>query len=99
MSSKRQALDPLGVVAGEPVGDARAAVVAGDGEAFEAQCRHCLDLVLRQGALAVIFAVWAGRRFRAVAVAAQIGDHEGKFAGQARRHLAPHQMRLRIAVQ
>ena len=94
-----QALDLFGVVARQTVGDPRAAVMAGDHKPLEAKRRHRLDLVERQRPLAVVFVVRAGRWLRAVAIAAQIRDHEGEFGGQPRRHLAPHQMRLGVAVQ
>src|SRR6516164_2616693 len=41
----------------------------------------------------------AGRRLRAVAIAAQIGHDDGEILRQARRHLAPHYMGLEIAVE
>jgi len=41
----------------------------------------------------------AGRRLRAVAIAAQIGHDDGEILRQARRHLAPHHMGLGIAVE
>jgi hypothetical protein len=37
---QRHALDALGMIAREPMGDPRAAVVTGDGEAFEAERSH-----------------------------------------------------------
>jgi hypothetical protein len=73
--------------------------VAGHHEAVEAEGAHRLGLVLRQGTFRVGDLVWAGRRLRTVAVAAQIGDHQREFLGETRRDLAPQQMRLRIAVQ
>ena len=48
-----QTLDALGMVACQAVGDARAAVVAGDGEPLEAERRHRLDLVESQRAFRI----------------------------------------------
>ena len=87
------------MVTGEAVGDPRAAVVAGDGEPLEAERRHRLDLILGQGTLRIIDVIRPSRRLRAVAVAAQIGDHDSELDGEARSQFAPHQMGLRVAVQ
>ena len=96
---RRRALDLVGMVAQQAMGDPRAAVMPGDRELVEAERRHHLDLVERQRPFRIIREIGAGRRFRAVAVAAQIGDDDGEVLGQARRHLAPHHMGLRVAVQ
>jgi hypothetical protein len=87
------------VVAQQAVGHPRAAVVPGDGEPVEAERRHRLDLVERQRPLGIGREIGAGQRLRAVAIAAQIGRDDGEVLGQARRHLAPHRMGLRVAVQ
>ena len=76
----------------------RAAVVADDRKALEAERAHHLDLILRHRALRVVRVVLAVRRLAAVAVAAQIGHHHGKALGEARRNLVPLDMRLRVAV-
>jgi hypothetical protein len=73
--------------------------VPGNAEAVEAERSHRLRLVLRQGALRIGGVVRGRGRLRAVAVAAQIGDDEGELLGQARRHLAPHDLGFGIAVQ
>jgi hypothetical protein len=74
-----QALDALGMIARKAVGDARAAVVAGDGEALEAQRPHRLDLVEGERALRIGRIVGAGRRLGAVAIAAQIGGDDSEL--------------------
>jgi len=93
------AFDALGMIPQQPVRDAGAAVVPRHAKALEAERLHRLDLVLRQCALGVGGKIGPGRRLRTVAVAAQVGDHQREVLRQSRRHLAPHHMRLRIAVQ
>ncbi len=58
-----------------------------------------IDLVLGERALRVGGVVRGRRRLCAVAIAAQIGNDQGEVLRQARRHLAPQHMGLRIAVQ
>jgi len=69
----------------------------GDGEFVEAERLHHLDLVERQRPLRIIdeirpAAVSSCRRSRADR------DDDGEVLGQKRRHLTPHHMRLRVAV-
>ena len=78
--------------------DAGAAVVADDVEAIEAQRRHHLDLIPRRGALAMLVEV-VGGRLAAVAVAAQVRHHHRVVRGKRRRHLVPHHVGLRVAVE
>jgi hypothetical protein len=94
-----QLLDPLGVVERHAVRDAAAAVVAGDHEAVEAELGHRRDLVGGGRALAVAGVVVAVGGMAAVAVAAQVAGDHGEALGQPGRHLVPHEMGLRIAVQ
>ncbi len=76
MSSSAARLDPLGVVADHAVGDAGAAVVAGEGEAPVPQALHQQHHVARHRPLRVALVVLAVGRGRAVAVAAKVGgDH------------------------
>jgi hypothetical protein len=73
--------------------------VTGDREPAVAERRHHLDLVQRQRAFRIVDEIVAGRRLRAVAIAAQIGHDDGEILRQARRHLAPPHMGLGIAVE
>ena len=81
------------------MGRTAAAIVAGDIKAVVAERPHHFDLVLGHGAERVVRAVRLLRRRRTVAVAAQIGRHDMKPLGQARRHLVPRNMGQRVAVQ
>jgi hypothetical protein len=83
------------MVEAQPMHDARAAVVSHHGEAIEAERGHRLDLVLRHRALGVVARI----RLLAVAVAAQVRRDDRAAFGEPGRHLVPHDMRLRIAVQ
>ncbi len=83
----------------EAVGYAAAAVVASDAELGEAQMLHYRHHVLRHGALGVRRMVRSGRRAATTAIAAQVGTDYGEAAGEQRRDVAPHQVRLREAVQ
>ena len=78
--------------------DAGAAVVAHDVEAMETQRGHHLDLIPRRGALAMLVEV-VGCRLAAVAVAAQVRHHHRVVRGKRRRHLVPHHVGLRVAVE
>jgi len=95
---RRAARDLVGMVAQQPVGHPRAAVVTGDREAVKAERRHHFDLVQCQRAFRIVDKILAGQRLRAVTVATQIRHNNGEIPRQARRHLAPHHMRLRKAV-
>ena len=84
----------------QTVSDPRAAVVPDEVEGVETQCRHHLDLILRHRAFAIhAVVVRRGRRLIAVAVAPQVGCHDGVSLGQQRRHFVPFDVGLRIAVQ
>ena len=94
------AVDHLGRVEGEPVGDAGAAVVAHDGEAIEAERLHDGDAVARHGALGIGRVVVAvGGRCVGEAVAAQVHDDDGRLGGQLRGEAVPAGVRLRVAVK
>jgi hypothetical protein len=94
-----RARDAVGMVEREPVGAAPAAIVAGDGEALEAEVRHDRDVVVGHRALGVRLVVVGGRRLGAVAVAAQIGADDRERVRQPRRDRMPHRVRLRVAVE
>ncbi|MCY1301606.1 hypothetical protein D9M70_512270 [compost metagenome] len=89
----------FGVVGAEPVRHARAAVVAAQRKAREAELRHQPELVLGHGALAVALMPGIARRRRTAAVAAQVGGDHGEVVGQRWRHPVPDQVALRMAVQ
>ena len=93
------AFDMPGVIARQAVGDPGATVVPGDSESVETERRHRLDLVEGQGALRICRIVGAGGRFRAVAIAAQVGHDHRELGGQARGELTSHYVGLRVAVQ
>ena len=76
-----------------------AAVVSRHRKAVKAERSHRLDLVEGQGALRICRIVGAGGRFRAVAIAAQVGRDHRELGGQARGELTSHYVGLRVAVQ
>jgi hypothetical protein len=83
----------------EPVGDTGAAVVTDEPEGLEAERLHDLDLVPRHRPLRVARVVCAAVGLRAVAVATQVCRDDREALGEARRHLVPHGVRLRVAVE
>ena len=89
----------LGVVEGQPVGAAGAAVVPADRKPFEAVLPHQLDLVARHRPFRVRLMIRRRLRLRALAVAPQVGSDDGEPVGQIRGHRVPHQVRLRMAMQ
>jgi hypothetical protein len=82
----RDVRDRLGRVERQPLRDAAAAVMAGDGEALVAEVRHQREDVARHRALGVRRVVGGGRRAARLAVAAQVGADDGVALGQQRRH-------------
>src|SRR5918997_1271018 len=94
-----EALYAVRVVEGHAVGDATAAIVSGDREAPEAESLHDGYHVLGHGSLRVRLMVPSGGRATAAPVAAKVGTDDRKVADKQRRDGAPHQVRLREAVQ
>src|SRR5471030_2218857 len=92
------ASDAIGMLHGEAPRHARAAVVAGDGEAVVPECVHHLDLIERYGALRVVRVILAFRRLAAVAVSAEVHQHHCVPFGKLRRDPVPLDVRLRVAV-
>ena len=90
MSSTAILVDLVGMVEREPVGDAAAAVVAGDAKAFVAERRHQRHRVLGHDALRVALAACATPAPRS-AVAAQVRDDDREAVGQPPRDAPPHQ--------
>ena len=93
------AFEPPGMVERQPVGDAAAAVVAGEAEAHVAERFHHLDHRIRHGALGVGRVLGVGSRRIRPAVAGQVRDDQAEALRQRRRHAMPHHVGLRIAVQ
>jgi hypothetical protein len=81
------------------VADPGAAVVAGHGEFLETKRSHDLGLILGHGALRIGLVIVATGRLGAVAVAAQVGQHDGEAFGQGGRDLVPHDLGLRVAME
>ena len=91
--------DRLGMVERQAVGDAPAAVVAGNHEARMPQRAHDGQAVLGHGALGIDGVLGVSGRRGAGAVAAQIGNDQSAVAGELRGDLVPDDVGLRIAVQ
>jgi hypothetical protein len=87
------------MVEGHAIGDAPATIVSGDREARKSKPLHHGHHVLRHRSLSIRRMAWVGGRATAAPVAAKIGADDSKVAGEQRRDAAPHQVRLREAVQ
>ena len=87
------------VIKRQAIGNASAAIVAGDEELPMAEDLHDRQAVRRHGSFAIggMFRVTCRRGTRAIA--AQISQHEREVCGRLRRNFVPADMRLRIAVQ
>mmetsp|Transcript_6402 Transcript_6402/g.26190 ORF Transcript_6402/g.26190 Transcript_6402/m.26190 type:complete len:216 (-) Transcript_6402:239-886(-) len=96
---QHQPRDRLGVVQRQPVGHPRTAVVRQHREALVAEGAHQGHGVPRHLALGIGGAAVAGGRPVAVAIAAQVHQHDAALARQRRRHAVPHRHRLRMAVR
>jgi hypothetical protein len=90
----RQVRDVGGVVEPGPERDERAAVVTGQREPVVPEGGRERDDVVRHRALVV-----AGGGLAAGAVPAQVRADDGVMSGERGRDVAPHQVRLREAVQ
>ena len=93
-----RARDFLRVVEAHAMQDTRAAIMARRIKLVEAERRHHLDLILRHRAERIAGMILAAGRLFGIAVAAQVGAHDGEIARQRRRNLVPRQMIERIAV-
>src|SRR5580704_17049685 len=60
---------------------------------------HHFYLVERHVAFRVVGVILAIRWFAAVAIATQVGSHNGEFPGQSRSDFVPHDVCLRVAMQ
>ena len=88
-----------GMIEREPVGDAAAAIMAGEAKADMTDGLHHLDHGLGHRALGVGRILGISLRRVRPAVAGQVRDDEAVVLRQRRRHAMPHHIRLRIAVQ
>ncbi len=93
------ARDRVGMVQRHAVRDPAAAVVAGHAKTPMAEAAHQRDLILGHAALGIGNMLLAALRLAAVAITAQIRRHDGEVFSEARGHLAPGDMGLRMAVQ
>jgi hypothetical protein len=91
--------DSVGVIEGKAIGDPAPAVVPRHRELPEAKPLHDLHHVARHGALRIRPVGRIRRRTATSAIAPQVGAYHGAAAGQQRRDLEPHQVRLGKAVQ
>ena len=82
----------------EAISDTPAAIVPDDIEAIVAERGHHLGHIERHRALGVGQMFRVGRRLAAVAIAAQIGNHQGELLREARRDLMPDDVILWISV-
>ena len=87
------------MILGQPVGHPAAAVVAYEQKGFESQLLHDLHLILSHHALGIIQMLWITMRFAAVPVTTKVRRHHCKILCQAGGDLAPHEVRLRIAME
>src|SRR5207237_1055192 len=60
---------------------------------------HYFDQVLGHRSFRIVVVIWPISRFRAVAIAAQVGCHHGEILSKTRSNFMPHHMGLRIAMQ
>src|SRR5829696_4278253 len=70
-----------------------------DGERVEAQRLHDRGLIPGHRPLGIRRVILISEWFGAVTVSSQIGGNDRELFGQPRRHLVPHRVGLRIAVQ
>src|SRR5438094_9688679 len=83
----------------QPVSHAPAAIVSGEREAGITERLHDFYLVLRHRPFGIVNVRRAAFRLAGIPIATKIGTNNGKALRQARSDLAPHRVRLRIAVQ
>src|ERR1700722_14204896 len=83
----------------EAIGDARAAIVSHDVEAVEPERTHYLDHIERHRSRGVWKMLGICWRLAAVAITAQVGNHQRKILGEARCDLVPDDVILRISMK
>ena len=96
---QRQALDTLRMIEGEPIGDASAPVVTRQRKPIEAEACHHLDHVARHCPFGVRRMIGRGGRLPARAITSQVGADHREIRRQRGRHRAPHDVRLRKAME
>ncbi|CAN5749782.1 hypothetical protein BH20ACT23_BH20ACT23_19380 [soil metagenome] len=94
MSKDGQLRDDFRMIQRQTVGDAAASVVAGNKEALETQSGHQPDLIQGHRPLRIWLVIGSGVRFRAVAVAAEVGRDDGEMVGQSGSEPVPHDVCL-----
>ena len=87
------------IVQRQAVRDAGAAVVADQLELREAELAHQPHLIAGHGPLGVHLPRGVRFRLSRVAVAAQVGEHDGVILSEGGGDIAPHEVVLRVAVQ
>ena len=92
-------LDAFWMVERQTIRNPTAAVVSGDREPRESEPLHHAHHVLRHGTLRVWRVVRRGRRTTAAPITAKIRADDREVTREQRRDAAPHQVRLRKAVQ
>ena len=95
---QHQTLHAGGIVHGQPVRHARAPVMRQHAEMLMAQPCHQPQQVAGHGALAVVHMLGVAGRARGVAIAAQVGQHQGELLRQPGRDAVPDGAGLRVAV-
>ena len=91
--------DARGMIEGEAVRDAPAAIVPGEVEPREPETVHDGQAIAPHRALGVRFVVFGGRWLRAFPVSAQVHRHDREFARKPRGDQVPHHVRLGMPVQ
>ena len=95
----RKPRQPAGMIERQPIGDAAAAIVAGERKMHMAELLHRLDHGLRHRALGVGRVIAVALRHVRPAIARQVGDDQREAVGELRRDAVPHHMGLGKAVQ
>ncbi len=91
--------DGFGVIERHAMRDATSAIMAGDGEVREPEMAHDLHLIGCHGAGGVVDVLRAAVGLGGVAVAAEIGEHDGEVLSELRRDLVPRDMGFGVAVE
>ena len=95
----RQPRQPAGMIERQAVGDAAAAIMAGERKMHVAELLHRLDDGLRHRALGIGRVILVALRHIRPAVTRQVGDDQREAVGELRRDAVPHHMRFGKAVQ
>jgi hypothetical protein len=82
-----------------PIGNAPAAIMAGDGELVEAELSHHTDHIFRHDSLRIRQVIRSRRGATALSVAAQVSADYGEILREDRSDIPPHEMCFRKAVK